>query len=85
MKYPDLGLSVSEVVARYLRHIADGPPCVAELNRVGFDRWCEMWWRHHALQAATSSLEWDSRNYTRPEMRQIFDEIIAHASRRARA
>ena len=59
-KYPDLGLIVDEVIARYLRQIADGPECVAYLRTcrwpmrdpyaVGFQSWCEMWWSLHKQQ-----------------------------------
>lgn len=89
--HPDLGLTNDEVVARYLRQIADGPDCAKKLREQGFEAWCDMWWQHHATAKERLALadpggppieyEWDSRNYDNDAMREIYDAIIMHASR----
>lgn len=82
-KYMGLPLTIDDVVARYLRVIADGPECVAELRRLGFTSWCGAFRRSHQQQANDGvRCEWDSRDYTDEEMREIYDGIILHASRR---
>lgn len=82
-KHPDLGLTVDEAIARYIREIADGTDCAAKLREQGFDAWCEMWWAHHGN--CRFFLEWDSRNYDAGQMREIYDGVIAHASRTVQA
>jgi hypothetical protein len=79
-------LTVHEAIARYLREIDDGPDCVKELRGLGFEKWRDMFRASHERYAREGGTnEWDSRNYTEDEMRETYDGIIAHASRRARA
>jgi hypothetical protein len=84
-RYPDLGLTVDEAIARYIRQIDDGPSCVDYLRRKGFEAWCETWWVHHRDREPHDSVEWDSRNYDAEQMRAIYDGIVEHASRTEQA
>lgn len=95
-----LPLTIDEVIARYLRHIADGPECAEYLRAccwpsndpatnkhdIGFDSWHAMWrWSHQRLDDEGCLREWDARDYTADEMRLIYDGIIQHASRDGRS
>lgn len=83
-EYMGLPLTIDEAVTRYLRQISDGPDCVAELRRLGFTAWCGAFRRAHQRLANDGfKCEWDSRDYSDEEMREIFDGILLHASRAA--
>lgn len=81
--YLGLPLTIDQAVGRYLRHIAWGQECADYLRKQGFDEWCDKFRASHQRYADEGGKnEWDSRDYTDDEMRQIYHSIITNAERR---